>query len=1278
MNPWRHNLFVIHLSTVSLFVGWVGWQPNQAWAQLQLIPPVPVPQPGYASAGTASNPPATALPNATFQGTPESRVPSSSPMDRVSQTQPPMAGNVPSQRIPGNPPASLNSPVPSPSSPAALPSQQIPSLSPVSEVTTLTIETVTALLQQLNASNDLEPTIKQSLLTIYEALLADLKNRVENDKFYKELLSANEVAPAATAEAKKRKENPNPKIIFTDGILQSYSIERLQSVQLELQSLVQTAADGRARVESAIVSRDSQKKELPRLISEAKAAIGKLNDELNAPSSEGTDPRVREAALKLSRARLVSLNERVRRFEQEQRTYDAENELLSLQKGIFSSEEKVYQSKLKEVTEELNKRREILIGNQRKLAERLVTLSVQDLKPTALHIVKRSEDWLELAKQNALLRLETDASRGELKLWTDRFRIMTERISPDASRHVTNFNSWVGLMLRKQRNELPDIGELTQKLYDYQQRIFATETLILELDDWKAASSSHGEPTSFSIAAVDSYGESDRRDQSRLLNSFEHRIVDEFRVDANSYFESLFNLAETTQQTIDQVKRYRAFIDEHILWIRSSEAFGQSDMQQVWPALQWLFQIRNWSEIPKLILADARHRFWGYLVGSILFGLLVINLRNIKRESFRQGELASKPNCSSLLPTLQTITGCVLLAAPLAVLHVLVGWRLHNTSESSTFAEAIGMGLMVSARYFFPLELMRQISRAGGLAESHFHWSAASTQLLRKNLRWFIDLAIPCVCVVGILSEYGEAKYENSLGRIIYCLLMVLSLGFLLICFHPNRGVFREYLRQNAGGWIDRLKYVWYGMMAAGPIGLIAMSMTGYHYTSVRLAMHLHTTFVSLIGLLLLASLIQRWLLLRRRQILVAQAKQRLEEARRRDPNAPSSLLPTVDSQLDLATINAQTMRLVRSSLLFAAIGAVAFIWSGVLPAVGVLDSVKLGWSVEGATPTARIPITLTHLLVAIPMGIMTIVAARNLPGLLEIALLQHLPLENAVRYAISTISRYAILILGLAMTFNSIGVHWSSIQWLVAALGVGLGFGLQEIFANFVSGLILLFEQPVRVGDVITLGDTTGTVSRIRMRATTVTNFDQQELVIPNKDLITGRLLNWTLTDSTNRLVFQVGIAYDSDPELACSLIREVCSLHPNVMKEPAPTAFFEQFGDSTLDIKVRLFLTNLDLRLPTKHELHLLIRKKFLEAGIEIAFPQRDLHLRSLPPVLAKFLQNGDASWEDKGEKDSSEAPNEREARTRVDFGVPIESFLNSGRPQSSSGKPERLGDV
>jgi potassium efflux system protein len=1223
---------------------------SPASSQIRLIPPTPnqnLQQPGTAQ----QNP--VAQPGFSSPVAPSPQI--SPPIARTAQapTNASVRGSQPDQTANTNSGSVQNNGIPS-TAPAAATAQSTTApastgaptatAAPVSDVTTITQDSIAAYLQQIQALPESDAVLKQSLTSIYESLLAELKGRAENEKFYKELLAAYEAAPIATAEAKKRKESPAQKVIFSGDLLPSSSIETLQSFQLELQAQLQGAIDGRARIEAATVSRDAQKKELPRLILESKASTTKINEELNAPVAEGSDPRLREATMLLLRARLVSLNERVRRMEQEQRTYDAENELLSLQKAIFISDEKYYQSKVKEVTEELNKRREILIANQKRLAERLAQQSVPECKSQADQIVKRTDSWLTLAKQNSILRVESDASKLDLKLWSDRFRIMTERISPESARHVSNFNSWVGLMLRKQRNELPDVGELQQKLYDYQQKIFATETLILELDDWKAASNATSEPSNLNSESISQFANSNYRDQVRLLDTIEHKVVDEFRVDANSHFDSLFNLAETTQQTIDQVKKYRAFIDQHVLWIRSSEPMAANDVKQIWPTLQWLFHIQNWLEIPTILAVDIQKHAWIYGIGSIIFLLMVFNLRRMKNEEFRQGELAARPNCMTFSPTLKSIIACVVLSTPLALLHLVAGWRLHNAPEGKSFAEAIGMGLLVSARYFFPLELLRQICRAGGLAESHFNWSPTSTQLLRKNLRWFIDLAIPCVCVVGVLSHFGESKFENSLGRITYCVLMALCTAFLSITLHPHRGVFREFLLRNANGWIDRLKYLWYVGLAWSPVALIAMSLLGYHYTSVRLSMHLHTTFVALIGILLLSNIIHRWLLLRRRQILVSQAKQRMEDARKRAPDIVPMNILVLDNQTDLSEINAQTMRLVSSTLIFASIAAVAFIWSAVLPAVGVLDTVKLGWSVEGATPNQQIPITLTHLLIAIPTGVMTVVAARNLPGLLEIALLQHLPLENAVRYAISSISRYAILILGLLMTFNSIGVRWSSIQWLVAALGVGLGFGLQEIFANFVSGLILLFEQPVRVGDVITLGETTGTVSRIRMRATTVTNFDQQELIIPNKDLVTGRLLNWTLSDSTNRIVIQVGIAYESDPEMACALIREVCLNHPNVMQEPAPTAFFEQFGDSTLNINVRFFLAKLDLRLPTRHELLVSIRKRFADSGIEIAFPQRDLHIKSVPPSFAAAMQpNGNAS-------NASNQAESRQANDRV----------------------------
>ena len=183
-----------------------------------------------------------------------------------------------------------------------------------------------------------------------------------------------------------------------------------------------------------------------------------------------------------------------------------------------------------------------------------------------------------------------------------------------------------------------------------------------------------------------------------------------------------------------------------------------------------------------------------------------------------------------------------------------------------------------------------------------------------------------------------------------------------------------------------------------------------------------------------------------------------------------------------------------------------------------------------------------------------TVIAAKNIPGLLEMAVLQHLPFDAGARYAVATVCRYLITVVGRAVVLAaSLGVGWSKVQWLVAAMGLGLGFGLQEIFANFISGLIILFERPVRVGDVVTIDDVTGVVSRIRIRATTITDGDRKELIIPNKEFITGRVLNWTLTDPVNRVVINVGVAYGSDTQLAAEILLRVAQNHPARAGRPA-----------------------------------------------------------------------------------------------------------------------------
>ena len=204
-------------------------------------------------------------------------------------------------------------------------------------------------------------------------------------------------------------------------------------------------------------------------------------------------------------------------------------------------------------------------------------------------------------------------------------------------------------------------------------------------------------------------------------------------------------------------------------------------------------------------------------------------------------------------------------------------------------------------------------------------------------------------------------------------------------------------------------------------------------------------------------------------------------------------------------------------------------------------------------------------------------------------------------------------LLVGVVIAFAAIGVTWQKVQWIAAAITVGLGFGLQEIFGNFMSGLIILFERPVRVGDTVTVGETSGTVTRIRIRATTVTDWDRKELVIPNKEFVTNRITNWSLTDPILRISVSVGIAYGSNTIRATELLLECARANPHVLKEPAPRALFMGFGESSLDFALRVFIPNIDYFLSTKSELHEAIDKAFRKEGIEIAFPQRDIHVRT-----------------------------------------------------------------
>lgn len=251
---------------------------------------------------------------------------------------------------------------------------------------------------------------------------------------------------------------------------------------------------------------------------------------------------------------------------------------------------------------------------------------------------------------------------------------------------------------------------------------------------------------------------------------------------------------------------------------------------------------------------------------------------------------------------------------------------------------------------------------------------------------------------------------------------------------------------------------------------------------------------------------------------------------------------------------------------------------------------------------------------------------SRFAMGLLARRVLVHTSLASGQQYAVSRILSYLIFVLGVLVGLQLLGLNLSSLVVVGGALGLGVGLGLQPIVSNFVAGLILLIEQPVRLGDRIDIGSLQGDVISIRGRSTWVRTNDNVVIIVPNSEFIEKQVTNWTANDRRVRIGLPVGVSYDSDPQMIRELLLREAEQHPDVLPQPAPDVMFVAFGDSTLNFELRVW-TERHVQSPTKlkSDLYFSIWTACKQAGVEIAFPQRDLHLRSISKEVAEALMGG-----------------------------------------------------
>ncbi len=251
---------------------------------------------------------------------------------------------------------------------------------------------------------------------------------------------------------------------------------------------------------------------------------------------------------------------------------------------------------------------------------------------------------------------------------------------------------------------------------------------------------------------------------------------------------------------------------------------------------------------------------------------------------------------------------------------------------------------------------------------------------------------------------------------------------------------------------------------------------------------------------------------------------------------------------------------------------------------------------------------------------------SRLLRTILEDDVLPRMPSARGVPLAITSTVHYVVLFLGFLLAISAAGVDLNRVSLLAGALGVGIGFGLQNVVNNFVSGLILLYERPVQIGDMVEVGGLLGEVKRIGIRSSTIRTFQGAEVIVPNGNLISDQVVNWTFSDRRRRMEVKVGVAYGTDPERVLALLREVAADHAGVLVDPEPVALFLGFGDSSLDFELRAWTPLFEDWVRTQSELTVAVNRAIVQSGIEIPFPQRDLHLRSAEPKAFAALRRGD----------------------------------------------------
>ena len=871
---------------------------------------------------------------------------------------------------------------------------------------------------------------------------------------------------------------------------------------------------------------------------------------------------------------------------------------------LLNAKQQVQQQQIAAIQDAINQKNLAQSQNQVQQAQQQQQKSVNNdyIQKELERNAQLSQFLLQQTEKTNTLTQDELRMRNVLDNLTQTQRTIDEQISALQGTLV------LSRIIQQQKQKLPtnlNIQGLSKQIADLRVQIFDITQRRNELYD------------------LDSYISKVEAEENQVFTAEEktqlENLLLERRKMASDVIKSLnnqLNLAislELTQQRITQISdQIQAQLDQQSFWVRSNNPINLDWLKALPTSLDIQFSgmlkhlgfPTNFDNLPYLL---------SYVLILIIIGGAIFKFKpTIKqRLALINSEINTLRSDSQWhTPIALVLTGLLNLSGTLWFLAVcqMIGFFFFRDPQ-----EFWDWSFRMAGYWWF-FNVWYAIYRPNGIFVRHFGFAQNDAEKFRSVVKRII-VAVILLLNTSVFSNVMDNGLANDvLGE----LNTIVALIFCVVMIAPR---FNSALRSFEKSQSKRNNVVVKTiqvLLQLIPVGLIVLVALGYYYTALNLIQHMINSYIAWCVWFILRQTVYRGITVSSRRL----AHRRLQEKRRQkaedlNETPPSDDVVLVTAQEEGLALNEVRSQLLRFADLFiwtALFAIFYFVWSDLITVASYLRDITL-WQqssqVDGVSVTESI--TLFNLLVALVIIAITYVLVRNISGILEVLVFSRVKLSQGTPYTITTLLTYVIVAIGGAWAFATLGMSWSKLQWLFAALSVGLGFGMQEIFANFVSGIILLFERPIRVGDTVTINDITGTVAKIRIRAITIIDPDRKEVIVPNKSFVTGQVTNWALSNTVTRLIVNIGVAYGSDLALVKRLLLQAANEQPGILKDPEPHALFLSFGASTLDHELRVYVGQLSERTSVTDALNRRINELFAENNIDIAFNQLDVFIKN-----------------------------------------------------------------